>query len=335
MNFLLSKGGLNMKSITEANAADIAPIKGTSRVSSFFLELKGNWVFFLMLLPGLIVLFLNNYLPMSGLVLAFKDYNYVDGLWGSKWSGFENFRYLFMSGKAFIITRNTILYNLVFIFISITIPVLLAIIITELRNQRAAKVYQTMFFLPYFLSWVIVSYLVYSFLSTDAGVLNLMLKKFGYGEVNWYTEPKYWPFFLVIINTWKWAGYDAIVFMASICGFDKTYYEAAAVDGATKFQQIAKITLPLLKPVIIILTLLKVGRIFSADFGLFYVVPRNSGVLNNVTDVIDTFVYRGLQETGDFSMATAAGLYQSFVGFVLICAVNYIVKKVDSENSLF
>lgn len=323
-----------MKTNTDLTVANYTPVKRKSK-NKFISEIKGNWVFFLMLLPGLIVLFLNNYLPMSGLVLAFKNINYADGLWGSPWCGFDNFKYLFMSGKALIITRNTILYNLVFIAISITVPVALAIIITELRNQRTAKVYQTMFFLPYFLSWVIVSYLVYSLLSTEAGVINHVLKSIGLAEHNWYTEPALWPLFLVLVNTWKWAGYDAIVFMATICGFDKTYYEAAAVDGATKWQQICKITIPLLKPVIVILTLMKIGRIFSADFGLFYVVPRNSGVLNNVTNVIDTFVYRALQENGDFSMATASGLYQSVIGFALICTVNYIVRKIDSENSLF
>lgn len=335
MSIILGKDGEKMSYTSIKQSYGLTAVKGQSRYNKFLSGIKKNGVFYLMLFPGLLVLFINNYLPMPGILLAFKDYNYSDGFLGSPWSGFTNFKYLFMSGKAITITRNTILYNLTFIAISITIPVILAIILNELRNKRMAKLYQSVYFLPYFLSWVVVSYLVFGLLSAETGAINTLLKQYNIEPVNWYAQPKYWPFILIMVNTWKWAGYDAVIYLASICGFDKTYYEAAAVDGATRFQQIKKITLPLLKPVIMTLTLLKIGRIFFADFGLFYIIPRDSGILNNVTDVIDTYVYRGLRETGDFGMATAAGFYQSIVGFALICLVNYIVKKVDEENALF
>lgn len=300
-----------------------------------FKEFKKNKVWYLMMLPGLIVLLINNYLPMPGLLLAFKDYNFRDGFLGSKWSGFNNFKFLFVSNKAFVITRNTILYNLAFIIISITIPVFLAIVLNELKNRKLAKVYQSVFFFPYFLSWVVVSYLLFSFLSSDMGVVNKVLNFMGMKPHNWYAEAKYWPFILINVNTWKWIGYDAVVYLASICGFDNSYYEAAAVDGATKFQQIIKITLPMLKPIIVILTLLKIGRIFYSDFGLFYIVTKNSGAISSATDVIDTYVFKGLKGTSDIGMASAAGFYQSVVGFIIICLANHLVKKIDSENTLF
>ncbi len=306
-----------------------------SAIKETLIFFKKNGVFFLMLLPGVIVLLVNNYLPMAGIVVAFKDYNYAQGMFGSPWVGLENFQYLFMSGKVWTITRNTILYNAIFILISVSVPIMLAIALKELLNKRGAKIYQSIYFLPYFLSWVVVSYLVFGLLSSETGSLNVLLKNLGLEPQNWYAKPEYWPAFLTIINTWKTIGYDVVVFMASICAFDKTYYEVATVEGASKWQQICKITLPLLKPIIITLTLMKIGRIFFADFGLFYIIPRDSGVLNNVVDVIDTYVYRGLRLNGDIGMATAAGLYQSLVGFVTIILANYMVKKYDRDNALF
>ncbi|MEG1874098.1 MAG: ABC transporter permease subunit [Angelakisella sp.] len=320
-----------MKALKAAATLRVKP-NAAKRITLFF---QRNGVFFLMLLPGAIVLLINNYLPMAGIVVAFKNYNYGLGIFGSPWVGFDNFKYLFMSGKAWIITRNTLLYNSAFILISISVPVMMAIGLKELLNKRMAKIFQSIYFLPYFLSWVVVSYLVFGLLSAETGSLNVFLKGLGIDPKNWYAEPSYWPFFLVIINTWKSVGYDIVVFMASICAFDKSYYEVATVEGASKWQQIRHITIPLLKPIIITLTLMKIGRIFFADFGLFYIIPRDSGVLNNVVDVIDTYVYRGLRLNGDIGMATAAGLFQSVVGFITIILANQLVKKVDSENSLF
>ncbi len=297
-------------------------------------SIKKNLPLYLMLVPGLLALLANNYIPMGGMLLAFKDYNYAKGFWGSEWVGFGNFEYLFGSDQAFVITRNTLLYNMTFILISVTIALALAIALAEIRNQRLAKVYQSIFFLPYFLSWVVVSYLVFSLLSVDMGALNNLLVSWGMERINWYTEPWVWPSILVIVNTWKWTGYDSIIYLAAIVSIDKSMYEAAAVDGATRWQQIRHITIPSIAPVITILTLLKVGRIFYGDFGLFWNIPKNMGVLYNVTNVIDTYVYRALTQSGDIGMAAASGLYQAIVGFTLVMVSNYIVRRIDPDQAL-
>ncbi len=297
-------------------------------------SIKRNLPLYLMLIPGLLALIANNYLPMGGLLLAFKDYNYAKGFMGSDWVGLGNFEYLFSSDQAFVITRNTLLYNMAFILISVTVALALAIGLAELRNQKLAKVYQSIFFLPYFLSWVVVSYLVFSLLSVDMGALNGLMKDWGFDPVNWYTEPAVWPFILVIVNTWKWTGYDSIIYLAAIVSIDKSMYEAAAVDGASRWQQIRHITIPTISPVITILTLLKVGRIFYGDFGLFWNIPKNMGVLYNVTNVIDTYVYRALTQSGDIGMAAASGMYQAVVGFTLVVVSNYIVRRIDPDQAL-
>lgn len=297
-------------------------------------DIVKNKALYIMLVPGLIVLLINNYMPMFGVLIAFKNWDYEKGLLNSPWVGLKNFKYLFKTKDAWIITRNVVGYNVVFIIISLTVAIALAIGFNELINKRASKVYQSILFLPYFLSWVVISYLVFSCLS-DMGFINQMLIKFGGHSVDWYAQSKYWPFIIVFVNTWKWTGYDSILYLAAIVAFDKSYYEAAAVDGATRLQQIFKITLPQLRPIVTVLTILKVGRIFNGDFGLFYNVPKNSGILFNVTNVIDTYVYRALMSLGDVGMASAAGLYQAFVGFVLVMVANYIVRKIDSDNALF
>lgn len=298
-------------------------------------ELVKNKVLFLMLLPGFLVLLVNNYFPMFGIIIAFKDYNYAKGFWKSDWVGFENFKYLFNSKAAFQITRNTMLYNLAFIVIAATIAVALAVVFNELLNRRMSKLYQSVMFLPYFLSWVVISYLVFALLSSDMGVFNKLLINAGMQPVDWYVDPKYWPLIIIAVNTWKWTGYDSIIYLASIIGFDKSLYEAAAVDGASRFQQITKVMIPMLTPVITILTLLKVGRIFFTDFGLFYNIPRNSGPLYDVTNVIETYVFRALRQTGDIGMASAAGFYQAVVGFIVVLTANYIVRRIDKDSSLF
>lgn len=305
--------------------------KTWKRRSNYF---RKNIALYIMLIPGILVLLANNYLPMGGVLLAFKDYNYAKGFLKSDWIGFDNFKYLFTSSQAFVITRNTFLYNATFIIISVTVALALAIGLNELRNQKLAKIYQSIFFLPYFLSWVVVSYLVFSLLSVDMGALNNMLMTFGKERINWYTVPKFWPLILVTVNTWKWTGYDSIIYLAAIVGIDKSFFEAAAVDGATRWQQIRHITIPSIMPVVTILTLLKVGRIFYGDFGLFWNVPKNMGVLYNVTNVIDTYVYRALTQSGDIGMAAASGLYQAILGLVLILGANYIVRKIDPDQAL-
>ena len=276
---------------------------------------------------------------MIGIVIAFKKWRvnggFIQSLVTSEWVGFKNFKFLFSSSDAWLITRNTVLYNMVFIVLSIVIPVIIAILINELLNKKLAKLYQSAMFLPYFLSWVVVSYCLYAFLSPDKGFINGILQNMGMDSVSWYSEQKYWPFIIVLMSQWKTIGYNTVVYLASVCGIDHTYYEAAMIDGATKWQQVKFITIPLLKPVIIVLFILAIGKVFNADFGLFYQLPKNSGALYPVTNVIDTYVYRGLMTMGEIGMTSAAALYQSVVGLILIVVSNLIVKKIDSDNALF
>jgi putative aldouronate transport system permease protein len=298
-----------------------------------FSRYKALWF---MALPGIIFLLLNNYLPMLGTVIAFKNINYSVGIWNSPWVGFKNFEYLFNSSDAYIITRNTLLYNAVFIVTTLVFSVTFAILLNEVRRKAWRRFYQSAMLLPYFLSSVIVAYLVFSMLSLEYGFLNkIVLPWLGLEPISWYFEPKYWPYILVLVNTWKSIGYSSVIYLAAIAGIDQEYYEAATIDGANKWQQAKSITLPLLKPVIVTLVLLSIGRIFYADFGLFYQVPMDSGVLFPVTNVIDTYVYRGLLQFGDLGMTSAAGLYQSAVGFVLVMISNLIVRKFNRDQALF
>lgn len=309
-------------------------------MKKFLKKLWKNKPWLLMVLPGTIWLLVFAYLPMFGTVLAFKDFKispggFIESLKNSEWVGFDNFEFLFSSGDAFRITRNTVLYNLVFIILGLIFAVFVAIALSEISNKKLGKIYQTSMLFPHFLSWVIVSYFVFSFLSVDKGMLNSILGAFGVEPISWYSEPKYWPGILIFMNVWKGVGYGSIVYLAAIVGIDKTYYEAATIDGASKWQQIKNITIPLIVPLMIILTIMAIGGIFRSDFGLFYQVPRNSAVLYPVTDVIDTYIYKGLMNMGNIGMSTAAGLYQAVVGFVLIMATNFAVKKIDPEYGLF
>lgn len=290
----------------------------------------------LLTVPGLVYLIINNYIPIAGLFVAFKNINYSKGLWGSDWCGLKNFKYLFATADAWVITRNTVCYNLVFIVVNTIVAVAIAVMLNDLRSKRLVKLSQTSILLPYMLSMVIVSYVVYAFLSQENGFLNnTILRIFGIDPVNWYSEKKAWPAILVLVNMWKQVGYLAIVYFSSVVGINTEYFEAARIDGASKLQQIRYVTLPLLRPTIIIMTLLAVGRIFSSDFGLFYQVPRDSGALYDVTNTIDTYVYRSLLQTGNIGMSSAAGFYQSVVGFVLVVTANLIVRKIDPDNALF
>lgn len=295
-----------------------------------------TWPLMLIALPGIAYLIINNYIPMFGVFLAFKDYNYVKGIFGSDWCGFDNFEFLFRTRDAWIMTRNTILYNAAFIVIGTVVAIAVAILIHELGERFRAKLFQGALLLPNLLSWVVIGYIVYAFLNADTGLINnSILQGLGIDEISWYSLQKPWPFILIVVYLWKFAGVSSIIYMASISGIDKSIFEAAQIDGATKIQQIMKVTIPLLKPTVIILTLMSIGRIFYSDFGLFYQVPQNSGMLFDVTQTIDTYVYRGLMELNNIGMAAAAALFQSVVGFVLILTANAIVRKVDSENALF
>lgn len=291
--------------------------------------------FYTMIFPGFIYLLVNNYIPMLGIIIAFKNINFSKGIFRSEWVGLSNFEYLFKTPDAFRITRNTICYNIAFILISLVVSVTIAILLSEIKSRRTVKIYQTLILLPYLISMVIVSYLAYAFLSGQTGYINGLLRNIGLQEISFYSEPRYWPFILVFINCWKGAGYTSIIYLASILGIDQELYEAAAIDGTTKWKEIKYITLPLLKPTIITLTLMNIGKIFYSDFGLFYQVPMNSGALMDVTNTIDTYVYRGLISLGDISMSSAAGVYQSLVGFILVMGANYITRKYSKENALF
>jgi putative aldouronate transport system permease protein len=311
------------------------PKEGKKQGRSKIVTLKKYLPIYLMALPGLLYLFINNYMPLPGLVLAFKNYNARKGIYGSDWVGFKNFKFLFATNDAFIITRNTLLYNIVFIIVNTIAAIAVAVILAEMQH-KLKKFYQSVILLPYMISMVIVSYLVFAFLSTENGFINnSILIPLGREPIAWYMEKKYWPFILVLVNLWKVIGYNCIVYMSTIIGFDRGYYEAAAIDGAGKWQQIMKITLPLLKPTIIMMTLLSIGRIFYSDFGLFYQVPQNSGALFSVTNTIDTYVYRGLLELGDITLSAAAGLYQSVIGFILVLGTNLWVRRLDPESALF
>lgn len=289
-----------------------------------------------MMIPGLMYLFINNYLPMAGLVVAFKKYNYSKGIFGSEWCGLDNFKFLFSTKDAFIIARNTICYNLVFIFLGTFFSVAIAIMLNSLRSKLGQKVYQTCILVPYLISMVVVSYIVFAMLSTENGVLNKsILSLFGLKPISWYTQAKYWPVILVVVYLWKNFGYNSIIYYATVIGIDTSLYEAAAIDGANRWKQIWHVTLPGLKNTIITMVLLAIGRVFYSDFGLFYQVPMDSGLLSNVTSTIDTYVYKALTQLNDVGRASAAGFYQSVLGFLLILLANYIVTKMDKDSALF
>lgn len=290
----------------------------------------------LLAVPGLLYLLINNYIPMAGVFIAFKEINFAKGILKSDWVGFKNFKFLFKTNDAFIMVRNTLLYNVAFIVLGIITAIFIAILMTEVMHMMSAKIFQAGLVLPNLISMVIVSYIVYAFINADSGFINLsILRPLGLQEINWYSEAKYWPFILIIVNLWKTAGYSSLIYIAFIAGIDKSIYEAARIDGAGKMKQIFQITLPMLKPTVIILVLMAVGRIFSSDFGLFYQVPMNSGSIYSTTQTIDTYVYRALMQLNDIGMSSAAGLFQSAVGFLLVMTANTLVKKIDPDNALF
>ena len=298
-------------------------------------SLKKNAVFFFMSLPALLLLFVFNYLPIPGIIIAFKNFKAAKGLFGSEFVGFKNFEFLFTSATAWRITSNTLILNSIFIVSGIAMSLGIALLLNEVRKPGLTRIYQSSVFFPYFVSWVIVGMFSFAMLNSDNGLINGTLVKLGLEPISWYSKPQYWPFVLTVVHLWKSSGYWSIIYLAAILGISTEYYEAAMIDGASRLQQTLRITLPLLMPLIIINVLLSVGRIFFADFGLFYYVTNDSSMLYPTTDVIDTYVFRALRSMGDFGMAAAAGLYQSVVGFVLIVLSNWVVKRIDPEKSLF
>ncbi len=296
--------------------------------------IRDNLELFLFTVPVLITLILFQYLPLFGTVMAFKDYNYRDGIWGSPWNGFDNFKYFFTSQDALRITRNTLGFNSLFIVTGIVSSVFIALLLNELTNRKAIKYYQTVMTFPRFMSWVIVSYIAYVFLSPTQGVLNTILGNFGIDPVQWYAEIEVWPFILLFFDTWKGVGMSSIIYYSALMGVDQEQYEAATIDGANKIQQIRFISIPSIMPTIIILFILALGGIFGGDFGLFYQIPRNVGVLYPVTDIMPTYIMRGLNN-GNFAVTGAVGLFQSLVGSATLITANLIVRKISPENSLF
>lgn len=313
------------------NAASPAKRKG-----SVAAKIKKWTPIYLMMLPGALYLLINNYIPMFGLVIAFKQVDFQKGILASPWIGFQNFQFLFQTKDAFVITRNTILYNVAFIILNTVIGILFAIFICDISWKAGKKVYQSAILFPYLMSWVIVGYIIYAIFAMQYGIVNKsILPAFGLDPVMWYNDPKYWPAILIITNTWKGIGYGCLIYISSINGIEASYFEAAELDGANKFQQIWNITLPEILPSVITLTLLSIGRIFYSDFGLFYQVPRDSGLLYSTTNTIDTYVYRGLMKLGNVGMSSAAGFYQSVVGFILVLLSNWVVRKISPDNALF
>ena len=269
------------------------------------------------------------FLPMFGIIIAFKDFkingNFINSILTSKWVGFENFTFLFTSNDAWIVLRNTLGYNVIFIILGIVVPVALALMVSQLHGKRLGKMYQTAMFMPYFLSWVVVSY--------DKGLANQLVEGMGGDRVNWYMQKQYWPYFLIFMNLWKGLGYGMVVYLAAITGIDTSFYEAAVIDGATKWQQMRYITLPVMKTVIVMMFIMSVGRIFYSDFGLFYQVPRDSNSLFSVTYTIDVMVYKSLK-SATVGMASAAAFFQSVMGCITILAANAVVRKIDPESAM-
>lgn len=291
----------------------------------------------LLSLPSVIWYVIFCYIPMFGAIIAFKNYkvkgNFLESVLSSEWAGLKNFKFLFSTPDIGIIIRNTLGYNIVFIILNIIVPVALAILISQLRGKRLAKGYQTAMFMPYFLSWVVVSSLVWAFLSYEKGLFNVLAVEAGKEATQWYMKKEFWPPFLIFMNLWKGLGYNMVIYLAAITGLDSGYYEAAVIDGAGKWQQARYITLPLLKTVIILMFIMAVGRIFYSDFGLFYQVPRDSNSIYNQVYTIDVYVYKMLM-TSTTGMASAAALLQSTVGCITILAANFIVRKIDPDSAM-
>jgi putative aldouronate transport system permease protein len=307
----------------------LAKRRKESRASDF----KRLYPLYLMMLPGIIYLICNNYLPMFGILIAFKKINFSIGIIESPWAGFDNFRFLFATKDAWVMIRNTLLYNVAWILIGLVIAVAIALCMAEISNRPIAKLIQPVICFPAMVSAVILSFIVYSFLSTSYGFVNRGL--LGGNGINWYASAKYWPFILTIVHFWQSAGQSSIIYMASIGGIDKGLYESARIDGASKAKQIWFITLPMLKPMITLMLLMSVGRILNSDFGLFYQVPLGSGLLYETTQTIDTYVYRALLELNNVEMSSAASVFQAIIGFFLVILSNALVRVFDSDNALF
>ncbi|SDX99875.1 sugar ABC transporter permease [Paenibacillus sp. CF384] len=301
----------------------------------FLYELRKNRTLFLMALPAIALILLIAYIPMAGIILAFKDYRFNLGVFGSPWNGFENFKYFFTSGTGLLVTRNTILYNMLNLVTSQLFAIMIAIFINEMRGRYFKKISQSIIFLPFFISWTIVGVFVFNIFNYETGTLNTVLKALNLDPVNLYSMPYVWVLIICFFNSWKWVGYTSVIYIASIVSIDSECFEAAEMDGANIFQKIFYITIPSIMPTIFIIFLLNLGRILRGDFQMFYQIVGNNGQLFDATDVIDTFVFRSLITSGDIAMPAAATFYQSVLCFVTIMVVNGIIRKTKPDNALF
>ena len=304
-------------------------------VKGFFKKAYKYRAFLLMLLPAVIYTLIFAYYPMAGIVMAFKRYTFSGGIWGSPWNGFENFKFFFQSGQAGLVTRNTVLYNVVFIIVNTVVQIAVAVFLTEIHNKHFRKISQSVMFLPYFISWVIVGVMAFNIFSSDYGFLNSLITALGGEKIAFYTTPKAWPFIIVFFNLWKGVGYGSVMYLAAIMGIDTSIYEAAQIDGANVFQRIFKVTIPMIMPTTIILFLLSVGGIFKGNFDMFYNLVGSNGMLYNYTDVIDTLTFRVLVVNNNYGMSAAIGLFQSVLCFITVILANKLVGLYDRDATLF
>lgn len=306
-----------------------------ARRHPFLHEMKKNYTLYLMCVPALLFMLLFNFVPLPGIWMAFTKYDLLDGIFGSEFVGLKNFEYFFFgTGMGPKVIWNTLYINFWGLILGLIFPIAIAILFNEIQSKRFKQFTQSMMFFPYFVSWVVVGALIYGLFATDVGVVNKVLEVFGAEPIRWYAEPKYWKTILIIANVWKWCGYNSITYMAAMSGFDSTLYEAAKVDGANKIQQIWYLTLPMLKPTAVVLTLMSVGRIFFGDFGMIYGIIHDNPVLGNEVAVIDTYVYSAARSLG-YSYSTAIGLFQSVMGLILVTLCNKAAKKINDGEGLF
>jgi putative aldouronate transport system permease protein len=320
-----------------SNGADVPRLRTASGsgLGRVFSELRKNRALYLLMVPGVLLLVAFNYFPLAGLVVAFKNFNYSDGIFRSPWAGLENFKFFLGSSSWIRVVRNTIVLNFSFIVVHTFAQVAFALLLNELRIGWYKKTCQSLSFLPYFISWIVVSVFAYNLLNYEFGALNTLLKAYGAKPVDVFGNPSIWPPLLVAIDTWKWFGYGAVIYLAVLAGINPEYYDAATMDGAGRWQQVRFVSLPMLVPTVSILTLLSVGRILNSDFGMFYGIIGDNSVLFSTTDVIDTFVYRALRRLGDFGMASAVSLLQSIGGFLLVLVSNLVARRYAEGGALF
>lgn len=308
--------------------------KGKKSKKSSLLYLWHNKWLYLMMVPAVIWVLVFAYVPMGGIVIAFKNFNYMKGIFDSPWCGLDNFKFMFMTNTIWKIIGNTIYLNVLFIITGTIAQLVLALLFCEIRNKYVKKVTQSIAILPHFISWAVIAMFLTGFLNTN-GMLNQLLSAMGKETINFYAESSYWRVILVLLKIWQGAGFGTIVYIAAITGFDQEMYEAARIDGANRFQQIFLITLPLLKSTIVLLTIMSIGNIFKGDFGMIYALIGDNALLFDTTDVIDTYVYRIFRTNKNLGMSTAVSFLQSIIGLVMVFSTNLFIKKVDPESALF